>query len=281
MSATRPRPLVLGAVATDPKVVTVWEAFRSYFIQRGLPFEYVLYSSYGQLVPGLFDGHCHVALNSPLAWLDAERLADARGRKASAIAMRDTDRDLRSVILSRRESDISEIIDLKGKRVAVAAKDSPQATLIPLDRIAQAGLAPGRDVEVMYFNAGMGKHGAPIDGERDAANAMMSGNADACCMLESRRSLFEQDGVLPAKGVQIVATTEPFDTCNITVLDGAPQLLVERFVAVLLAMSCDDPQARRLLDVDGARQWLPGRLSGYAALKRAIAHSGPVSRRFP
>lgn len=280
MQATRPRPLVLGAVATDPKVVTVWEAFQSYFIQRGLPFEYVLYSNYEQQVQSHFDGHCHVALNSSLAWIEAERLAVRRGRKASAIAMRDTDRDLRSVIMSRRDSDITTIADLQGRRVAVAAKDSPQATLIPLGLIAEAGFEPGRDVEVMYFNADIGKHGAHIGTERDAAKALISGNADACCLLEDSRSLFEFEGTLPAAATQTIATTEPFDKCNITVLDGAPQLLIERFVAELLAMSYTDPQARWLLDMDGARQWLPGRLSGYVTLSRAVDRFGVFNRTF-
>lgn len=280
MSATRPRPLVLGAVATDPKVVTVWETFQGYFIQRGLPFEYVLYSSYEQQVLSHFDGHCHVSLNSSLAWIETERLAVARGRKASAIVMRDTDRDLRSVIVSRRDSDITTIADLKGRRVAVAAKDSPQATLIPLELIAQVGLEPGRDVEVMYFNADMGKHGARIGNERDAAKALMSGNADACCLLGDNHWLFEQQGILPTGTTRIIATTEPFDKCNVTVLDGAPPLLIERFVAVLLAMSCADPQARRLLDMDGTKQWLPGRLSGYVALNRAVDRFGVFNRTF-
>jgi len=280
MSVTRPRPLVLGAVATDPKVVTVWEAFQSYFVQRGLPFEYVLYSNYEQQVLSHFEGHCDAALSSPLAWIETERLAVARGRKASAIAMRDTDRDLHSVIVSRRDSDITTIAGLEGKRVAVAAKDSPQATLLPLGLIAESGFEPGRDVEVMYFNAGLGKHGAHRGTERDAAKALMSGNADACCLLEDNRSLFELEGILPTTATRIVATTEPFDKCNITVLDGAPQLLIERFVAELLAMSHADPQARRLLDMDGARQWLPGRLSGYVALSRAVDRFGVFNRTF-
>lgn len=280
MSVTRPRPLVLGAVATDPKVVTVWDTFQGYFIQRGLPFEYVLHANYEQQVQNLFDGHCHVALNSPLAWIEAERLAVSRGRKASAIAMRDTDRDLRSVIVARRDTGITSITDLKGSRVAVAAKDSPQSALIPLELIAQTGLEPGRDVEVMYFNTDVGKHGAHAGGERDAAKALMSGNADACCLLDANRSMFAQEGLLPTNMTQIIATTEPFDKCNITVLDGAPTLLIERFVAILLAMSYDDPQARRLFDLDGATQWLPGRLSGYVSLNRAIERFGVFGRMF-
>jgi phosphonate transport system substrate-binding protein len=280
MSATRPRPLVLGAVATDPKVVTVWETFQSYFIQRGLPFEYVLYSSYDQQVLSHFDGQCHVALNSPLAWIEVERLAVARGRKASAVAMRDSDRDLCSVIVARRGSGIASIGDLKGKRVAVGAKYSPQATLIPLELIARAGLEPGKDIEVIYFNTGAGKHGAGVVDERDAAKALMSGKADACCLLDANRLLLAGEGILPATATQIVATTEPFDNCNLTVLDGAPQLQIERFVALLLAMSHADSQAQSLLDMEGMKQWLPGRLSGYVALHRAIDRFGLISRTF-
>jgi phosphonate transport system substrate-binding protein len=280
MSATRPRPLVLGAVATDPRVVTVWETFQSYLSQRGLPFEYVLYSSYEQQVLSHFDGHCQVALNSPLAWIEAERLAVSRGRKASAVAMRDSDRDLCSVIVARRGSGITGIADLKGKRVAVGAKDSPQATLIPLELIAQAGLEPGKDIEVIYFNTGAGKHGAGVVDERDAAKALTSGKADACCLLDANRLLLAREGILPAIATQIIGTTEPFDNCNITVLDGAPELQIERFVALLLAMSHSDAQAQPLLDMEGMKQWLPGRLSGYVALHRAVDRFGLINRTF-
>lgn len=266
----RSQPLILGAVAYDPKVVTIWEGFKAYFAERGLPFDYVLYSNYESQVLGHFAGQVHVAWNSPLAWIEAERLAAKLGRKASAIAMRDSDRDLTSVIVSRRNGGITQLADLKGKRVAVGAKDSPQATLIPLELIADAGLAPFTDVAVTYCNIGEGKHGDHIGGERDAAKALMAGSADACCILDANRMLFAQEGMLPTGATQIVATTAPFDHCNFTVLDGAPQALLDRFVELLLAMSYTDPAVRPLLDMEGLKQWLPGRVSGYAALNRAV-----------
>jgi hypothetical protein len=37
--------LVLGAVAYDPKVVTIWEGFKIYFATEGLEFDYVLFSN--------------------------------------------------------------------------------------------------------------------------------------------------------------------------------------------------------------------------------------------
>ena len=61
-------------------------AFRSTFADRGLPFDYILYTNYERQVEAMFAGHIHVAWNSPLAWLQADRIAQAIGRSAEAIA---------------------------------------------------------------------------------------------------------------------------------------------------------------------------------------------------
>ena len=63
------KPFLLGAVAYDPKVVTIWEGFKAYFIKHDLPFDYVLYSNYEHQVEAHLAGHFHVAWNSPLAWV--------------------------------------------------------------------------------------------------------------------------------------------------------------------------------------------------------------------
>jgi ABC-type phosphate/phosphonate transport system substrate-binding protein len=267
-------PLILGAVAYDPKVVTIWEGFKDYFEGQGLAFDYQLYSNYESQVRGHFAGHCQVAWNSPLAWIETERLAAKQGRQASAVAMRDTDRDLTSAIVAHKNSGVAGPADVKGKRVAVGATDSPQATLIPLELLAASGLAPGRDFEVIHFNVAVGKHGDHIGGERDAARALMSGVADACCILDANRLLFAREGTMPSGATTVIAVTEPFDHCNFTVLDDAPRAQIEHFVEILLAMSFNDPAVRPLLEMEGLRQWLPGRTSGYGPLNRAVERSG-------
>ena len=167
--------LILGAVAYDPKVVTIWDGFLQWFRARGLPFDYVLYHNYERQVAQHFAGACHVAWNSPLAWLQAERAAAKHGRRAEAIAMRDTDRDLTSVVLVRAESGVRELRDLAGKAVGVGAHDSPQATLIPLAAIAEAGV----EVRAVHNDVLVGKHGDHIGGERDAVRALLAGTLDA------------------------------------------------------------------------------------------------------
>ena len=113
--------LILGAVAYAPKVVTIWEGFKEFFIQHGLPFDYILYSNYETQVEHLLAGSIDVAWNSPLAWIRADRLAKAQGKQVRAIAMRDTDCNLTSVIVVRANSAINSVADLKGKIVALGA----------------------------------------------------------------------------------------------------------------------------------------------------------------
>lgn len=267
----------MGAVAYDPKVVTIWEGFRRWLGAGGLPFDFVLYSHYERQVQDLVEGRIHAAWNSPLAALRAERLARARGRSVRATVMRDTDRDLTSVVVVREDSDVRSLADLTGRTVAVGAVDSPQATLIPLAHLRAQGLRPGEDVTVRRFDVGVGLHGDHVGGERDAARAVAAGEVDAACMIDGNHLLFTREGTLPA-GTRIIAQTEPYDHCSMTLVDTAPAEAADRFTALLLAMSYDDPEVRPLLDLEGLRVWREGRTSGYAQLDAAVDAIGFYDR---
>jgi ABC-type phosphate/phosphonate transport system substrate-binding protein len=261
--------LFLGAVAYDPKVVTIWDGFTRFFAEHGLAFDYVLYTNYERQVEGHFRGEFDVAWNSPLAWVEAERLARTSKRKARAIAMRDTDRDLTSVIVVRGDSAIKTIGDLRGKKIGVGAHDSPQATILPLLHLAENGIDPKADVEVVLHDVLVGKHGDHIGGERDAAKALALGDVDAASILDANLVGFARDGTLPEGKTRVVTQTAPYDHCNFTVLDGAPPDLVARFSELLFGMSYDDAKVRPLMDLEGLKAWKPGRVEGYAQLERA------------
>ena len=130
----------MGAVAYDPKVVTIWDGFRRWLRAQGLPFDYVLYSHYERQVEDLVAGRIHAAWNSPLAWVRAERLAAAQGRtvRSRGHARHRPGPDLGGRgprrLRRRRRSPTS-----RAARSAVGAVDSPQATLIPLSHLRGAG----------------------------------------------------------------------------------------------------------------------------------------------
>lgn len=268
--------LVLGAVAYAPKVVTIWEGFKEFFVRNGLPFDFILYSNYERQVEAQFSGEVHVAWNSPLAWLRAERMAKASGvsDQVRAIAMRDTDCDLTSVIVVRTGAGIQTLADLRGKRIGVGAIDSPQATLIPLQWLREQGIDPDTAMTVVRHDVLGGKHGDHVGGERDAARALIAGDVDAAVMIDGNHLAFTQEGTLPAGRTTVLARTPAFDHCNFTTSPGAPADLMARFETLIRAMSFDDPQVRPLLELEGLREWKDGRTSGYDWLNRAVDASG-------
>jgi ABC-type phosphate/phosphonate transport system substrate-binding protein len=259
----------MGAVAYDAKVVTIWDGFRRWFRDHDLDFDYVLYSNYERQAEELVAGRVDAAWNSPLAWVRSDRLARAAGRKAHALTMRDTDRHLSSVVIVRADSPIQSVNDLRGTVVGTGAVDSPQATLIPLSYLRANGLSPGRDVTVRRFDVGVGLHGDHIGGERDAARALVAGDVDAACVIDGNHLAFANEGTLPSGSTRIVGRTALYDHCNMTVLE-PDDPAIARFGELLLSMSYADAEVRPLLDLEGLKQWQPGRVSGYDALTTAV-----------
>ena len=89
------RTIWVGAVAYDPKVVSIWEGMRRYFHEEAqLPVEVVLFQSYEAQVSALLAApddlapRIDIAWNTNLAFLQAEAWS---GRSCRPIAMRDTD----------------------------------------------------------------------------------------------------------------------------------------------------------------------------------------------
>ena len=250
---------MLGAVAYDPKVVTIWDGFRRWFAGQGLGFDYVLYSNYERQVVDLVGGRIDVAWNSPLAWLRTQRLAPS----ATALAMRDTDRDLTSVVVVRADSGITSVEQLSGRRVGTGAVDSPQATLLPL------GVFGDVATTVVRHDVGVGLHGDHIGGEREAARALVDGRVDAACMIDSNHLLFSTEGTIPAGSTRVIARTPPYDHCNMSTVS-SESALMNRFVELLLGMDYADQEVRPLLELEGLTRWLPGRTIGYAQLDAAV-----------
>src|SRR5258706_8614320 len=116
-------PLVLGAVAYDPKVVTIWEMIRDWYRERGQPLDYVLFGSYEQQVEALLARHIDIAWNTNVAWLRVQKRCEGRAR---ALAMRDADLEFLTVLVARPDARVATLVDLRGRTVALGSADSSQ-----------------------------------------------------------------------------------------------------------------------------------------------------------
>ncbi len=118
------------------------------------------------------------------------------------------------------------------------------------------------------------KHGDHVGGERDAVNALVVGEVDAACVIDGNQLLFAKEGTIEPDAVRILTQTSLYDHCTMTVLVDIDQSIVDRFVELLLSMSFDDPEVRPLLQLEGLRQWRPGRTTGYTQLESAVDRLG-------
>jgi phosphonate transport system substrate-binding protein len=267
-------PVRVGAVLYAPKVSVIWDVIRDYFEANNCPMDVELYKDYGLQVEALLGGDIDIAWNSPLAWLDSQRLSYGACR---AIAMRDTDRDRVSHIVVPGRSAMLSLESLRGKRLAVGAADSPQATLIPLGLLASSGLKPGHDCTIVRHDLFTGLHGDHIGGELDALKALEAGDVDATTVLDLNWHQWTADGTANPDRLSILASTGRFDHCVFTAGPEFPADAEQAWLEVLFSMSYDRKDHRAMMDLEGLKEWLPGRTTGFGLLADALETVGHLT----
>jgi phosphonate transport system substrate-binding protein len=259
--------ILLGAVAYDPKVVTIWEGIRDYFLAQGVPFDFALFSNYERQVEELLAGHIDIAWNTPLGHV---RVKERTGGSSLSLGMRDSDRDFHAKVVVRRDAGIEQLSDLHGKRLAVGSRDSTQARILPLYFLREEGVDLDR-VTLITFDSDLGKHGDTGNSELDVLQALREGKADAGTIGDLVWVNEQAAGHIDPSTIGVLYTTPGFDHC---MFDALPTLAPEKreaFQRALFAMKWDHPAHRRLLELEGLREWLPPREEGYESLRQALA----------
>lgn len=267
--------LTVGAVAYHPRIVTIWERFRSYFAQAGAPTDYLLYSSYERLVDAVLAGEVEIGWNTNTAFVALERRL---GREARILGMRDVDAGFATVIVTRRGEAFDAAPALAGRRLALGSRDSGHAAILPLHHLRRQGLDAAADCELVRFDSDLGKHGDTGDSELRVVQAVAEGTADAGALGDATWAAFRAAGLPATRELEIAWRSPTYCHCNFTALPELDPALAERWRAALLAMDRDDPSLREAMDLEGVRRWLPGDRAGYADLFAAIEErDGPAA----
>jgi len=263
-------PILLGAVAYDAKVVTIWEGIRAYFRAAGVDLDFALFSNYERQVEELLAGHIDIAWNTPLGHVRVKKRTEGRSQ---SLGMRDSDRDFHAKVIVRRDAQIRSLGDLAGKTLAVGSRDSTQARILPLHFLGKEGVALDR-VKLLPFDTDLGKHGDTGSSELDVLRAVAEGRAQAGTVGDLIWVTEQAAGRVDAKVVEVLWTTPGFDHCMFDALPTLDEARARAFQDALFKMSWEEPSHRRLLELEGLRQWLPPRETGYESLRAALDEIG-------
>jgi ABC-type phosphate/phosphonate transport system substrate-binding protein len=264
------RPLLVGAVAYHPRVVTVWEGFRPYFRERHLDLDYVLFSNYERLVDALIDGIVDLAWNTNTAYVSTQARL---GGRAQVLGMRDVDAGYATVLVARVDDAGEAPDDLAGHVLALGSRDSGHACILPLHYLREQGV-PMDQVELLRFDTDLGKHGDTGDSERLVVEAVARGEARAGAIGDATWAYLRSRGGPETSGLHVVWRSPTYNHCCFTALPTLDPAVGGRWLELLLDMSYDDPAMRHAMDMEGVRRWLPGDRAGYATLTTAMREQG-------
>jgi len=258
--------ILLGAVAYDAKVVPIWEGIRAHFVQQGVPMDFCLFSNYERQVESLLAGHIDIAWNTPLAHVRVQKRTEG---KSISLGMRDSDRDFKARVIVRKDSGIKKLNDLEGKTLAVGSRDSTQARILPLHFIQQQGVDLAK-VKLLAFDTDVGKHGDTGTSELDVLKALHEGRAQAGTVGDLIWVSEQAAGKIDTNRIDTLYATPGFDHCMFDAMPGANKKKLEAFKKGLFAMKWENPDHRRILELEGLKQWMPPREEGYESLKAAL-----------
>jgi phosphonate transport system substrate-binding protein len=272
----------VGAVAYDPKVVTIWEGMRRYFVEEAhLPVEVVLFQSYEAQVqallasPGDLVPRIDIAWNTNLAYLQTDEWS---GHRCGPIAMRDTDLGWTTKIVAVSGGSVATLADLKDRTLALGSRDSGHAAILPVHFLECQGMVEGQDYRTLRFNSDVGKHGDTGRSEADVVRAVLDGRADAGAIGSPFWKAVHSERLVPEGALHDIWTSPPYNHCMFTARPDLDPALEWQFAKALSGMSYDNPNHRVVLDAEGLRRWVVPHLDGYDALREASAQQGFFSR---
>jgi phosphonate transport system substrate-binding protein len=276
------RIIWLGAVAYDPKVVTIWEGMRRYFQEEAhLSIEVVLFQSYEMQVAALLaqsgepTPRIDIAWNTNLAYLQAEAWS---GEHCRAIAMRDTDVGWTTKIVTVSGGPVAALADLKNRTLALGSRDSGHAAILPVYFLEREGLLEGRDYRTLRFDSDVGKHGDTGKSEVEVVRAVLDGRADAGAIGNPFWKTLQTQHLVPEGALTEIWTSPAFNHCMFTARPDLDPALDKAFAEALSEMSYDNPNHRVVLEAEGLRSWELPHLDGYDALRQAAAKQGFFDR---
>src|SRR6201984_2360301 len=275
---TMSQTIWVGAVAYDPKVVTIWEGMRRYFHEEArLAIEVVLFQNYEAQVTALLASpadplpRIDIAWNTNLAYLQADEWS---GHARRPTPMRDTDLAWTTKIIAVSGGPVPGLATLRNRTLALGSRDSGHAAILPVHFLEQQGLVEGRAYRALRFDSDVGKHGDTGTSEVEVVRAVLDGRADAGAIGSPFWNTVRSERLVPEGSLCEIWASPAYNHCMFTARPDLDPERERRFADALAAMSYDNPVHRPILDAEGLQRWLPPHVDGYSALREAAAQQG-------
>jgi phosphonate transport system substrate-binding protein len=221
-----------------------FEPLQKYLEQQlGLPVKFTPVIDYAASVEALAAGKVDMVWYGGFTHVQARRRTNG---VAYAIVMRESDLTFHSRFITRVDSGINSLEDLKGKTFAFGSVSSTSGHLMPRYFLQQAGLKPEEDFKRFSFS---GAHDA-------TAKWVETGKVDAGALNGAVWDKLVREGKVDTAKVKVFWTTPPYVDYNWTVRGGLDRQLISRIARAFLNLDYDNPEQRPILDLQRAKAYV-------------------------
>lgn len=229
--------------------------------ETGMKVDFIPVTDYAASVEAL------VANKVDMVWYGGFTFVQANIRSnkgVTPLVQREEDQKFTSVFITRTDSVIHQLADLKGKTFTFGSPSSTSGHLMPRSNLLANHIDPDKDLKQIAFS---GAHDATIA-------AVAGGKVQAGALNASVWKKFVDEKKVDTSVVNVFYTTPPFFDYNWTVRKDMPVALQEKIRNAFLNLDPSKPQDKVILDLQRASKFVPTKAENYMAIETAARGAG-------
>ena len=246
----------------DPQeLLRKYKPFTDYIAKEvGVKVKFVPVVDYAATVEGLAANRLDIVWYGGFTSVQATQ----RAKGATRLAMREEDASFKSVFVTRTDSGIKELADLKGKTFAFGSVSSTSGHLMPRHFLKAAGIDPERDFKKFGFS-----------GAHDATAAWVAaGRVDAGALnFLVWKKLVDKKKIDTGK-THVFWTTPPYVDYVWVARGGVSEEIREKFKQALLKLDYSKPEDKKIMDLQRTKKFIPAKDSDWDGIRKAAIAAG-------
>ena len=255
-----PDPLTIGVIPAEDteQVAATFEPIAKY-VGEEVGVETKLYTAtdYSGIIEAMRSGEAEVAWLGPLSYVLASQRANAEAIAVQLLEEGTKDPTYQSFIITRKDSGVRSLEDLKGKNFAFVDPASTSGNLFPRQAFKEAGMDPDEDLAEATFAGG---HDA-------SALAAANGDVDAGAVASTTFESMIAEGILNENDVRKIWESDPIPESPIAVRGDLSPEAKDKIKEAFVGMRPEDVGEEEI-SPDGAVGYVAARDSDYDVIRR-------------
>lgn len=243
------------------EMLRIYQPFADYLSKEiGMPVKFTPVVDYAATVEGLAANRLEMVWYGGFTSVQAAKQA----KGARRIIMRKEDAQFKSHFITRKDTGIKSLKDLKGKTFAFGSVSSTSGHLMPRYFLLKDGIHPEKDFAKFSFS-----------GAHDATAAWVeAGQVDAGAL-----NYLVWDKLLETKKVNtdkvaVFWTTPPYVDYVWTVRSGVDKATVDKITKAFLKLDYSKPADKKLLDLHRTKGYIPAKDEDWKGIEEAAVAAG-------